>query len=71
MGKCFLCNECGHIVRNFMNAEKVEDEKKLREDEIRREMKSKWIKKTPDNSDEKNEPCNTHSDESGATIIPK
>ena len=71
VARCFLCNERGHIARNCMNVEKVEDEKKARADEIRREMKSKWIKKTRDNLDEKNEPCNTHLDELGATTIPK
>lgn len=54
-----------------MNAEKIEDDKKAKAYEIRKEMKSKWVKKTPDNSDERNEVGNTQLGDSGATTIPK
>jgi hypothetical protein len=51
VARCFVCNEHGHIAKNCMNVERIEDEKKARVDEIRKEMKSKWIKKTLDHLD--------------------
>ena len=34
--KCFICTKLGHIAKNCMNTGMIEDEKKAREDNIRK-----------------------------------
>ena len=44
--RCYTCTELGHIAKNCMNISKVEDEKKVRADNIRKQMKQQWIPKS-------------------------
>ena len=37
--RCYVCNELRHIARNYMNIERIEDEKKEKVDEMRKEIK--------------------------------
>ena len=45
MVRCFICKKLGHIAKNCMNTGKIEDEKKARVDEIRKQMRQQWIPK--------------------------
>ena len=44
--RCYTCTELGHIAKKYMNIGRVEDEKKAREDNIRKQMRQQWIPKT-------------------------
>ena len=44
--RCYTCTELGHIAKNCMNIKKVEDEKKAKADNIRKQMKQQWIPKS-------------------------
>ena len=37
--RCYTCTKLGHIARNCMNIERVEDEKKNKANNIRKKMK--------------------------------
>ena len=37
--RCYTCTELGHIAKNCMNIGRVEDEKKARADNIRKQMR--------------------------------
>ena len=44
--RCYTCTEIGHIAKNCMNIGKIEDEKKAKVDNIRKQMRQQWIPKT-------------------------
>ena len=44
--RCYTCTELGHIAKNCMNIGKVEDEKKVRADNIQKQMRQQWIPKS-------------------------
>ena len=61
-----------YIARNCMKIERIKDEKKEKVDEIRKEMKQKWIRKTLDHSKQNiDESSSTHIGKLGATTISK
>ena len=37
--RCYTCAKLGHVAKNYMNIGKVEDEKKERENNIRKQMR--------------------------------
>ena len=37
--RCFVCIELGHLAKNCMNIERTEDEKKEKDDNMRRQMR--------------------------------
>ena len=43
--RCYTCIELGHIAKNCMNIGKVEDEKKAKVDNIRKQMRQQCIPK--------------------------
>ena len=44
--RCYTCTELGHIAKNCMNTSKIEDEKKAKADNIRKQMKQQWVPKS-------------------------
>ena len=44
--RCYTCTEIGHIAKNYMNIGKIEDEKKIKADIIRKQIRQEWIPKT-------------------------
>ena len=54
--RCYTCTELGHIAKNCMNIKRIEDEKKIKSDNIRKQMKQQWIPKStkPDSSNDGN-----------------
>ena len=44
--RCYTCTELDHIAKNCMNIGRVEDEKKARADNIRKQMRQQWILKS-------------------------
>ena len=44
--RCFTCTELGHVANNCMNTGRIEDEKKARANNIRKQMRQQWIPKT-------------------------
>ena len=65
--RCFICIELGNIAKNYMNTRRIEDEKKAKAENIRKQMRQQWIPKSsedrisrnediiPSNSDDTNE----------------
>ena len=47
--RCFICIEPGHLAKNCMNTRRIEDEKKARANNIRKQMRQKWIPKSLEN----------------------
>ena len=43
--RCFICIELGYLRKNYMNTRINEDEKKAKDDNIRKKMRQKWIPK--------------------------
>ena len=44
--RCYTCTEIGHIAKNYMNISRIEDEKKAKVANIRKQMRQQWIPKT-------------------------
>ena len=36
---CFICTKLGHLAKNYMNTRRIEDEKKAKDDNIRKKMR--------------------------------
>ena len=43
--RCFICTELGHLAKNCMKTGRSEDEKKAKDDNIRKKMIQQWIPK--------------------------
>ena len=41
--RCFICTKLGHIAKNCINIGMIEDEKKARLDNIRKQIRQQWI----------------------------
>ena len=37
--RCFICIKLGHLAKNYMNTSRIEDEKKVKDENIRKEMR--------------------------------
>ena len=37
--RCYICTELGHHAKNYMNTRRIEDEKKTKADNIRKQMR--------------------------------
>ena len=49
--RCFTCTKLSHTTKNCMNTNRIEDEKKARANNIRKQMRQQWIpKSTKENS---------------------
>ena len=48
--RCFIFTQLGHLTKNYMNIERIEDEKKARDDNIRKQMRHQWIPKSLGNA---------------------
>ena len=44
--RCYTCTELGHIAKNCMNTSRIEDEKKEKVDNIKKQMRQQWIPKS-------------------------
>lgn len=54
--RCYTCTELGHIAKNCMNTKKVEDEKKAKADNIRKQMRQQWVPKSTEQDNSSNGP---------------
>ena len=52
--RCFICTELGHLAENCMNIGRIEDEKKAKADNIRKQMRQKWIPKSTEQDSSNN-----------------
>ena len=41
--RCFIDIELGHLAKNCMNIGRIEDEKKARANNIKKQMRQQWI----------------------------
>ena len=48
--RCFICTKLGHLSKNYMNTSRIEDEKKAKVDNIRKQIKQQWIPKPLENA---------------------
>lgn len=53
--RCFICTELGHLAKNYMNTQRVEDEKKAKADNVRKQMRQQWIPKSVENGNMSND----------------
>ena len=51
----FTCKKLGHLAKNCMNTGRIEDEKKAKVDNIRKQMRQKWIPKSSENASSSND----------------
>ena len=52
--RCFICTKLGHLAKNYMNTSRIKDEKKEKDDNIRKWMRQKWIHKSLENTSLRN-----------------
>ena len=48
--RCFVCTELGHLAKNYMNQGRIEDEKKVKADNVRKKVKQKLVHKSLENA---------------------
>ena len=48
--RCFIYIELGYLAKNCINTRGIDDEKKAKANNIKRQMKQKWIQKSPMNA---------------------
>ena len=48
--RCFPCIELGHLAKNYMNTRRIEDEKKEKADNIKKQMRQQWVLKSTKNA---------------------
>ena len=48
--RCFIFIELGHLGKNCMNTGRIEDEKKAKVDNIRKQMRQQWNPKSSKNT---------------------
>ena len=48
--RCFICIELGHLAKNYMNIEMIEDKKKSKANNIGKKMRQQWIPKSSENA---------------------
>ena len=48
--RCFICTKLGHLAKNYMNTRRIEDEKKEKVDNIRKQMRQQWVPKSIENA---------------------
>ena len=53
--RCFFCIEIGHLAKNYMNTGSIEDEKKAKDNNIRKKTRQQWILKSSENASLRNE----------------
>ena len=47
--RCFIYTKLGHLAKNYMKTGRIEDEKTAIDDNIKKKMRQKWVKKSPKN----------------------
>ena len=52
---CYTCTELGHIAKNYMNIGRIMDERKEKEDNIKKNMRHQWIPKSTENASSSND----------------
>ena len=53
--RCYTCTKLGHIAKNCMNIGRIEDEKKPKEYNIRKQMRQQWIPKSTEQASTSND----------------
>ena len=53
--RCFICTELGRLAKNYMNTGRIEDEKKAKADNIRKQMRQQWVQKSTKNTSPSND----------------
>ena len=53
--RCFICTKFGHLAKNFMDTERIEDEKKTKSKKIQKQMRQQWIPKSTKNASTRND----------------
>ena len=53
--RCFTCTELGHLAKNCMNTNRIEDEKKEKLDNITNKMRQQWIPKSTEEDSPSND----------------
>ena len=48
--RCFICTKLGHLAKNRMNTGRIEYEKKVTDDNIRKQMRQQWVPKSSENA---------------------
>ena len=48
--RCFICIELGHLAMNYINTGRIEDEKKAKVDNIKKQMRKQWVPKSSKNA---------------------
>ena len=52
---CFICIELGHLAKNCMNTDRIENEKKEKVDNIQKQMRQQWIPKYTEDTSPSND----------------
>ena len=50
IGRCLICIELGHLVKNYINTRRIEDKKKAKANNIRKQMRQQWVPKSSKNA---------------------
>ena len=53
--RCFICTKLSHLAKNCINIGRIEDEKKAKADNIRKQMRQQWILKSFENASPSND----------------
>ena len=53
--RCFTCIELGHLAKNSTNIGRIEDEKKEKANNIRKQMRQQWVPKSIENASSRND----------------
>ena len=53
--RCYTCTKLGHLAKNCMNIGRIEDEKKEKEDNIRKKMRQQGIPKSTKEASSRND----------------
>ena len=53
--RCFICTKPGHLAKNCMNNGRIEEEKKAKANNIRKQMRQQWVPKSTKNASLRND----------------
>ena len=65
----FICTKLGHLSKNYMNTTRIEDEKKAKADNIKKQIIQQQVPKYPYNASQNHEVDDTQVNELGDIII--
>ena len=62
---CFICTKLGHFAKNCIKTRRIEDEKKAKADNIKKQMRQKWVPKSLENANQDHEVNDSQVNELG------